>query len=180
MKEWFRNKVVPNKKRYITIGMVFLVVLLLSAVAYFSYAFYTSTNTNLVITGTADIETSDIRVRIYLQEEKNGSPVNSYAESKTDKVPTGYIFNPEKSSCGEGSHFTAVDNNVLTLSYGQKGSCSAYFDKIVSTADLTSKVYTTDDNGKTFKFLSSGAVSSDYKFSAELSDCLMVIKKIQL
>ncbi len=172
MKEWFRNKVVPNKKSYITLGMVLLVVLLLSAVAYFSYAFYTTTNTNLVITGTANIETSDIRVRIYLQELQGSTPVNSYAESKNQAVPTGYIFNPEKSSCDNGSYFAAVDNSVLTLSYGQIGSCSAYFDKITSTDDLSSKVYISNDNGKTFQAKTSTSITTGYTFSPELSDCL--------
>ncbi len=174
MKEWFNNKILAHKKRYIIIGIVLLILIIFVAAALFSHGFFTNSSVNLILSGTAEIDSSDIRLRIYLQEKKNGAPVDSYAESVGSAVDAeNYIFNPAKSHCTDGEEIIKVEKGVLTISYGKRGTCSAYFDVVTKDYDIVTKVYKEKDGepGK-YEYVDSGTVdTSQYKLSTELSDC---------
>ncbi len=170
MKKWLRKYILPHKKSYIALAIVFLIVVIASAVVYFSYAYYISNTENLIVSGTASIEGIDIRLRMYVQDEKNGEPIESYYEV-TEVEKDKYLYNPELTHCSDGESIVSVDRNVFTVSYGQKGSCSVYFDLVDKKKDISIKTYVEEESGK-FKYNGTGTVDMNtYELSKELSDC---------
>lgn len=172
MREWFKNNVLPHKKRYIIIIIILLILLVFGAIALFSHAFYQKESKQLIISGTASIDGTDIRLRIYLQQVSDGVPLDSYVESPNAAVSTEYIFNPGKSSCSEGEYFESINNNELSINYGQKGSCSAYYDYIGKDYDVISKIFIETGPGThTYQYVDS-VDNTQYTLNKSLSECI--------
>ena len=133
MKKYFdvvRSYFKGNKKRFLTL-LVVLILTLLSSITLIAYSFYQNKSKRLIISGVANINSSDVAIKIY-RENKNdsGTGIGTYSLSYYVPSASSYSYNSSKTKCSTGISITKYENQKFYVDATKKGKCSVYFDAI--------------------------------------------------
>ena len=133
MKKYFdvvRSYFKGNKKRFLTL-LVVLILTLLSSITLIAYSFYQNKSKSLIISGVANINSSDVAIKIY-RENKNdsGTGIGTYSLSYYVPSASSYSYNSSKTKCSTGISITKYENQKFYVDATKKGKCSVYFDAI--------------------------------------------------
>ena len=133
MKKYFdvvRSYFKGNKERCLTL-LVVLILTLLSSITLIAYSFYQNKSKRLIISGVANINSSDVAIKIY-RENKNdsGTGIGTYSLSYYVPSASSYSYNSSKTKCSTGISITKYENQKFYVDATKKGKCSVYFDAI--------------------------------------------------
>ena len=133
MKKYFdvvRSYFKGNKERCLTL-LVVLILTLLSSITLIAYSFYQNKSKRLIISGVANINSSDVAIKIY-RENKNdsGTGIGTYSLSYYVPSASSYSYNSSKTKCSTGISITNYENQKFYVDATKKGKCSVYFDAI--------------------------------------------------
>ena len=133
MKKYFdvvRSYFKGNKERCLTL-LVVLILTLLSSITLIAYSFYQNKSKRLIISGVANINSSDVAIKIY-RENKNdsGTGIGTYSLSYYVPSASSYSYNSSKTKCSIGISITKYENQKFYVDATKKGKCSVYFDAI--------------------------------------------------
>ena len=133
MKKYFdvvRSYFKGNKERCLTL-LVVLILTLLSSITLIAYSFYQNKSKRLIISGVANINSSDVAIKIY-RENKNdsGTGIGTYSLSYYVPSASSYSYNSSKAKCSTGISITKYENQKFYVDATKKGKCSVYFDAI--------------------------------------------------
>ena len=133
MKKYFdvvRSYFKGNKERCMTL-LVVLILTLLSSITLIAYSFYQNKSKRLIISGVANINSSDVAIKIY-RENKNdsGTGIGTYSLSYYVPSASSYSYNSSKTKCSTGISITKYENQKFYVDATKKGKCSVYFDAI--------------------------------------------------
>ena len=133
MKKYFdvvRSYFKGNKERCLTL-LVVLILTLLSSITLIAYSFYQNKSKRLIISGVANINSSDVAIKIY-RENKNdsGTGIGTYSLSYYVPSASSYSYNSSKKKCSTGISITKYENQKFYVDATKKGKCSVYFDAI--------------------------------------------------
>ena len=133
MKKYFdvvRSYFKGNKERCLTL-LVVLILTLLSSITLIAYSFYQNKSKSLIISGVANINSSDVAIKIY-RENKNdsGTGIGTYSLSYYVPSASSYSYNSSKTKCSTGISITKYENQKFYVDATKKGKCSVYFDAI--------------------------------------------------
>ncbi len=133
MKKYFdvvRSYFKGNKERCLTL-LVVLILTLLSSITLIAYSFYQNKSKRLIISGVANINSSDVAIKIY-RENKNdsGTGMGTYSLSYYVPSASSYSYNSSKTKCSTGISITKYENQKFYVDATKKGKCSVYFDAI--------------------------------------------------
>ncbi len=119
-----------NKKKSITI-LVILILSIISSVTLIAYSFYVNRSQNLIISGIASLDSSDVKIDIYREDrDSNGTGIGTYSLSYYVPGETTYTYNTSKTSCDDGVTINSFSNSVFAVNATKKGKCKVYFDAI--------------------------------------------------
>ena len=119
-----------NKKKSITI-LVILILAIISSVTLIAYSFYVNRSTNLIISGIANLDSSDVKIDIYREDrDANGTGIETYSLSYYVPGQTTYTYNSSKTTCDDGLSINSFDGTAFTVNASKKGKCKVYFDAI--------------------------------------------------
>ena len=133
MKKYFdvvRSYFKGNKEKCLTL-LVVLILTLLSSITLIAYSFYQNKSKRLIISGVANINSSDVAIKIY-RENKNdsGTGIGTYSLSYYVPSASSYSYNSSKTKCSTGISITKYENQKFYIDATKKGKCSVYFDAI--------------------------------------------------
>lgn len=119
-----------NKRKSITI-LVILILAIISSVTLIAYSFYVNKSTNLIISGIASLDASDVKIDVYRENrDSNGTGIGTYSLSYYVPGETTYTYNSSKTTCDDGITISSFKNSVFAVNATKKGKCKVYFDAI--------------------------------------------------
>ncbi len=133
MKKYFdvvRSYFKGNKERCLTL-LVVLILTLLSSITLIAYSFYQNKSKSLIISGVANINSSDVSIKVYRENKNdNGVGLGTYALSYYVPSSSSYSYVESKSVCDTGITIEKYENQKFYVDATKKGKCSVYFDAI--------------------------------------------------
>lgn len=128
--ENIKSYIANNKTKSITILTV-LILTIISSITLIAYSFYQNKSTQLIISGVALIDSSDVSIKVY-RENKNDSGVGigTYALSYYVPSSSSYTYQSSKTECDTGITITKYENQKFYVDATKKGKCKVYFDAI--------------------------------------------------
>lgn len=125
-----KNAFNKNKRKSITI-LVILILAIMSSVTLIAYSFYVNRSKNLIISGIASLDSSDVGIDVYRENRNsNGVGIGTYSLSYYVPGETTYTYNSSKTTCNIGVSISGFENNVFSINATKKGKCKVYFDAI--------------------------------------------------
>ena len=126
--ENIKSYIANNKTKSITILTV-LILTIISSITLIAYSFYQNKSTQLIISGVALIDSSDVSIKVY-RENKNDSGVGigTYALSYYVPSSSSYTYQASKTECSDGVTITKYENLKFYVDATKKGKCKVYFD----------------------------------------------------
>lgn len=128
-----KKSIDTSKKTKKIMGFVALFIMaILPSVILISYSHYATEDSNLILDGTAKIESGDIILKVYLQNrDSSGNPSSGY--TRVYFIPQkDYSYNGEKSACTNGVTINGFTDNKFNITASKRGVCEVYFDALAS------------------------------------------------